>query len=328
MNKDKITVNGNGTDLKNTEALKGRAKRKMITQNLAISLVDVAQKKGEDERVKSFWNTYHCQNRIYSSGERLYGKYCKNRFCTLCCSIRKAYILNKYLPIIQQWEEPYFVTLTMKSVPAKLLKQRIANTLRAFRIIINRYRKQYQRGKAIKLIGIKSLECNFNPQRKTYNPHLHLIVPNKEIADTLVKEWLKLWTVDFTRHYAQCSKKIDNMEKALIEVVKYGSKIFTSSDLNKKAKEQIPQSLYVSALNNILRAMKGRRIFERFGFNLKDMDTATHKKSTQLSEYLEWEFDLKQADWINYDTGQLLSGFIPKPELLNILENGIDNESE
>ncbi|TWP27880.1 hypothetical protein ETU08_09155, partial [Apibacter muscae] len=54
---------------------------------------------------------------------------------------------------------------------------------RAFSLILNRYKKRYQRGKAIQLIGIKSLECNFNPQRKTYNPHFHIITANHKIAD-------------------------------------------------------------------------------------------------------------------------------------------------
>ena len=118
MVKPQITVNGNGTELNNGKALKGRAKRKMITQNLALNLIDIAENKGEDERVKSFWNTYYCQSRIYSSGDRLYGKYCKNRFCTLCCSIRKAFVINRYLPAIKLWEDPYFVILTIKALIA------------------------------------------------------------------------------------------------------------------------------------------------------------------------------------------------------------------
>ena len=57
---------------------------------------------------------------------------------------------------------------------------------KAFSIIKERCKKRHQRGTGIQLIGIKSLECNFNPQKKTYNPHFHIIVPNKEIA-TLLK---------------------------------------------------------------------------------------------------------------------------------------------
>jgi hypothetical protein len=50
--------------------------------------------------------------------------------------------------------------------------------------------------------------------------------------------------------------------------VKYGSKIFSEPDVNKKAKGGRNPKLYVSALHYIFLSMKGLRIFERFGFDL------------------------------------------------------------
>ncbi|HTB99317.1 MAG TPA: hypothetical protein VK705_01405 [Ferruginibacter sp.] len=323
MNKPQITVSGNGTELNNSKTLKGRAKRKMITQNIVLSLIDIAKRNGEYDRVKSFWNTYHCQNKVHSSGGRLYGKYCKNRFCTLCCSIRKALIINKYLPAIKEWEDPYFVTLTVKAVSAKLIKKRVKDVLRGFRIIVDRHRKQSQRSTGIKLSGIKSLECNFNPQTKTYNPHLHIIVPNKQIADILINEWLCLWTKKFAHRLGQHSRRVEDTERDLIEIVKYGSKIFTESDLNRKSKEKISPLIYVAAFNNILSAMKGHRIFDRFGFNLSKQDKIEIAKIMQLNQYEEWIFDLKQTDWIN-DNFEMLSGYLPTAELRSLLDNNID----
>jgi hypothetical protein len=112
---DVIIIKGNGSDLGNKDVLKGRAKRKLITQKTVLSLIDVAKNNGEDERIKSYWNAYHCQNKVYTAEGKLFAKYCKNRFCTSCCSIRKAELINKYFPLIQQWQEPYFVTLTLKA---------------------------------------------------------------------------------------------------------------------------------------------------------------------------------------------------------------------
>ena len=63
---------------------------------------------------------------------------------------------------------------------------------KAFSLILGKYKKRYQRGKAIQLMEIKSLECNFNPQKKTYNPHFHIITANKKIAEALKEEWLQL----------------------------------------------------------------------------------------------------------------------------------------
>lgn len=190
--KPAIILTGVGSDLNNSKALKGRAKRKLITQKMILSLVDVSKNKGNNQKKKSYWNTYHCQNKIHTTNGKLYGKYCKNRYCTLCCTIRKADIINRFLPVIQTWEEPYFVTLTIRSVPMHKLKPVMISMLKGFTRIIAKYRKRNQRGKGIKLIGIRSLECNFNSQRKTYNPHFHFVVPNKATGDILIMEWLHL----------------------------------------------------------------------------------------------------------------------------------------
>jgi len=70
---------GKGSDLTNLNSIKGRAKRKLITQKLSLNLVDAAKSKKAIVNEKRYWNTYYCQNRIYTSNGRLYGKYCKKQ---------------------------------------------------------------------------------------------------------------------------------------------------------------------------------------------------------------------------------------------------------
>ena len=140
------------------------------------------------------------------------------------------------MPVIQTWEQPYFVTLTIKAVQAARLRSLLRKVMQGFKMIKDNYRKGNLRGTGIKLIGVKSLECNFNPKAKTYNPHLHLIVASKEIADILKSEWLSLWTCKWANSKAQRSRKVENTERDLIEIVKYDSKIFTKLDFNQKAK--------------------------------------------------------------------------------------------
>jgi hypothetical protein len=132
---------------------------------MILALVDVARQKKAFEREKQYWNTYHCLNCAQSFQGRLYGKYCKNRFCTLCLCIRKADILNRYLPVLKKWKEAYFVKLTVKAIPAKWLRSVIKHLIKGLQRIIDKYRKRNQRRKGIKLIGIRSLECNFNPEK-------------------------------------------------------------------------------------------------------------------------------------------------------------------
>ncbi|PCJ67506.1 MAG: hypothetical protein COA58_04080, partial [Bacteroidetes bacterium] len=149
-------VSGNGTNIVGNPALAKRAKRKVISQKMNLTLIDIVKSKGKDERLKGYWNTYHCLKTVVTSNGKMYSSYCKNRFCTVCCAIRKAEIINKYYPTLSTWDEAYLVTLTVKSCNAKNLNKWIAGMFRAFNLIHGRCKKRYQRGKGIKLMGIKS----------------------------------------------------------------------------------------------------------------------------------------------------------------------------
>lgn len=326
MSKQAIIITGKGSELGNCKVLNGRAKRKMITQKMALSLIDVTNAGNNPVQKKSYWNTYYCQNKIYTANGRLYGKYCKNRYCTLCSSIRKAEIINRYLPVIKQWEQPHFVTLTVKAIKAERLRIVIEKILEGFQIIKNKYRKRNERGKGTKLIGIKSLECNFNPKTKTYNPHLHLIVANKEMAEILKTEWLSLWEENWTYKGAQKIRQVEDTERDLIEIVKYGSKIFTEPDVRRKAETKGQSKIYAAALNTIFIAMKGVRIFERFGFDLPKQPVIELSKSKIVVDYYSWEFSSQYFDWLNTENELILSGYTPDANVAYLLKNAIDTE--
>lgn len=134
-------LKGNGSDLHNSGAIQGRAKRKLVTQSLSLCLIDVAKKKGDRDMVKQLWNVYHCQEKVFTHYNKLHAEYCKNRICTVCATNRKANIINKYLPVLDKWVEPCFVTLTIKSVSAKNLKRVIDNMLYGVRKIIVKQKK-------------------------------------------------------------------------------------------------------------------------------------------------------------------------------------------
>jgi hypothetical protein len=297
-----------------------------VTQQVARELITIAQKKGDKEMEKSFWNTYYCLNNIVVSDHKIYGSYCKNRICATCNSIRKAEIINKYLPVIETWAEPQLVTLTAKSCYAKSLNTRVKAMKRAFKIILTKCNKKHQRGKGPKLIGIKSLECNFNPEKRTYNPHYHIIVPNWEIAILLKREWMKLWTKRFTNGWAQDIRPVKNNLEGLIEVVKYGSKIFTEPDPDKNNRKKVTRYVYISALYNILFAMRNIRLFDRFGFNLPRVNPSDLISPSILNEYEEMSYDSDIRDWVNEETGETLSGCTPSANLLHLLTRQINTE--
>tara|TARA_R110002012_G_scaffold11112_7_gene49973 strand:+ start:63565 stop:64593 length:1029 start_codon:yes stop_codon:yes gene_type:complete len=321
-----IIVNGKGSDLSKKEALKGRAKRKTITQIMMLNLITIAQQNGEPELEKSYWNTYYCQQNIITADGRLYGKYCKNRFCTLCCANRKAEMINKYYPIMKDWKEPYFLTLTVKACNAQQLKAYINSMLSTFQKIIEKHRKKHQRGKGKKLIGVKSLESNFNPVKNTYNPHFHIITKEKWMAEVILEEWLNRSKKGYTLRWSQNLQPVHNLQTGLIEIIKYGSKIFTEPDLKKKAKETDTAYIYLRALDTILTAMKGKRIFDRFGFNAPKNYKPKYTPAKLLSNFSEWEYNTERSDWIDALTGEVLTEYKIPSHLQAILENNINKD--
>jgi hypothetical protein len=293
---------------------------------MALSLIDVAKKKQDFSRLQGYWNTYHCQSKVSTADGMLHGRYCKNRFCLLCLSIRKADIINRYLPIIKDWPDPHFVTITAKAISLKRIAKRMRSLLNGFQKITSKYRKRAIRGKGKKLIGIKSLESNFNPEKRTYNPHFHIIVADKEMAEIIVREWLAMCPRRLVKPEAQKIIRVWDPEKTLIEVVKYGSKIFTEPYINTKAEKKGDCEIYVAALDNIFSAMDGLRIFERFGFNLPKTIKVNNTKV--VTEFLDWTFEPKAFDWINENIDMPLSGYAPSQELINLLTNNINKDLE
>ena len=321
-----VMIAGKGSKPRCLTDLQKKAKKKRITQALMLGLIDIAKQKKDDVLLQAFWNTYHCQDNIITHQKRTHGKYCKNRFCTICSGNRKAQLIEKYHPILKTWEDPKFVTITIRSVAAYRLPEIMKAMNRAFRLIKERNRKRHSRGKGIKLIGIKSLESNFNPKKRTYNPHFHVIVPNMAIAEQLVKDWLNIWTGKHNAPTGQNIRNIKDLEGNLVEVIKYNTKIFTDPDPNDKKRKGVTPKIYMKAMYNIISAMKGERIFERFGFNLpKNENNALIK---EVTDYDSWLYDPKNSDWFSEISGQAFSNYKVDASLQDLLMNRIDTNHE
>ena len=85
--------------------------------------------------------------------------------------------------------------------------------------------------------------------------------------------------------------------------------------------------LYAAALHNIFAAMKGLRIFDRFGFDRpKSKTEAIPAKVT--NDYQEWVFMAKYHDWVSTDSEHVLSSYYPEDGLIDLLANSIDTVSE
>jgi len=320
--KKPVLLKGTGSDLNQTRSIKGKAKRKLISQTIALQLIDIAKELNNTENEKAFWNVYHCQSTVFTKNRRLHGNYCKSHICPLCSANRKAIMINQYKPIISSWTAPYFLTLTSRSVKAKYLKRNLDGTIRALSKILASQRQKAKRGKGNVFIGIRSIECNFNPIKQTYNPHIHLLLPDKETAENLKSEWLKIWTSKHTVDYAQYLRPVTDTEEDLIEVIKYGSKIFVDPTMSKSKKKKIPPIIYIKALYNIFDAMKSKRLIQNFGFNLPKLDEAK-EAPTLCYDAKEWCYSIKEKTWISTDSGKPLF----EPEIDPMVEFLLSNNT-
>lgn len=334
--KQPIILTGKGSDIYDKGYGRRKCKNKTITDALLLQLIDIAKKDGRYDIVKSLWNTWHCQNIVYTHEGRLYtGKYCKNRFCRNCLGIRKAELINKYYPVLKEWGGAYFVTLTVKSCYKNMLPVMLKKCLQGLERIVDKYEKREARGKGKKLMGIRTLESNFNPIRKWYNPHLHIIVPDRETAEILVNEWLQLWRYKdpnrkpLADRKGQDIEKVWNMDAALIEVIKYGTKVFTDPEGKEgKGKPKGIVKIYTRAFYNITVAMKGLRLFGSFGFKLPKKDNVERMPAKVVSDYEKWLHTPEIQNWVNSEGWETLFDNLPDAKLEELLLWGIDTDSE
>ncbi len=138
----------------------------------------------------------------------------------------------------------------------------------------------------------------------------------------------KTWTFKYADRDHQWIRKVEDTEKDLIEVIKYGSKIFTAPNLYKKSSKKEKNMLYVSALDNILTALKGVRLFDRFGFNLPKSTEPTGTSLKKVKDFDEWQFIPSLMDWVSVYSGELLTEYKMPFELHYLLENNIDVQLE
>ena len=160
-------LRGKGADITDLVKMHRWAEEKLINHSIILSLVDAAKSKKEWKRLQQYWNTFHCLREVVTAEGRLYGKYCKNRACSICCGIRKAKMITNYLPFLKTWEDPFTLVLSLTSPKAERLKETIEEMYSLLERIVDKYRKRASRGKGFRLIGIRSLECTYNPKDDT-----------------------------------------------------------------------------------------------------------------------------------------------------------------
>lgn len=277
--------------------LQKRARSKYITNSVSIKLAALGS-----VLEQSYWNSYHCCGVLRQSGKSVVGKYCNNRWCLTCNRIRTAKLINGYAESLRELPDKRFVTLTIPNVSGESLKKTIEKMVESLVLIQKSFRKR-----KVKIVGIRKLECTYNPARNDFHPHFHLIVSGETISKLLIDEWLKRFP-SATRE-AQNEKPAD--DNSAMELFKYFTKIVTK------------KRFYISALDTIFTAMYGKRTFQPMGIKKIVSEDISELQKIVYEDLEEreslWTWVDEATDWIDFDTGETLTGYSPSEAVVQLI---------
>jgi hypothetical protein len=214
------------------------------------------------------------------------------------------------------WADKHFVTLTIPNVPGLELHSAIGEMLAAMRPIARAIRHT----DGLELRAVRKLETTYNPRRRDFHPHLHLIVNSREAADALVRRWLKAFPSADAR--AQDVRRCEGREGA-VELFKYFTKLIV------KGLDGERTAPHPAVLHTIFMAVRGLRTFQPMGFVSRvtldasdetlELDAGTVSPIPPDSRGLiRWQWI--GEDWMDYGSGELLSGFTPTDSMRELVK--------
>jgi len=294
------------------ETLKKRARSKYYTALVVNELLKL-----DTPLWEYYARTRQCCSWVKQEGSKLTSSYCNSRVCHICNRIRTGKAINGYMGQVKDWVDQgnqiYFLTLTQgPTVPADRLGQTINGMIKTF-AKINRVLRE-RRG--IPINGIRKLECTYNPRENLYHPHFHVLMDRG--ADEFMAEWLKRYPNACP--WSQDIRIADS--NSLKELFKYSTKIIDTyksenPEENPENKE-VNIEIYPEALDNIMRALYGRRILQPFG-NIKKVNDEVEELQSQ--EYLDIPYHIEAVwfwtgqDWYTDQHPEGLTGYTPPPIL-------------
>lgn len=289
--------------------LSKRARAKTFTSPLSVNLANL-----DSPLKKSYWNSYHCNSSLTQDGKKITGKYCNNRWCSVCNRIRTAKLIQGYNKPLSEIEDKQFVTLTLPNCKGEELKETIDFMLKTAKTIQDAIKMRHHRKKQDwQLVGIRKLECTYNAKTDTYHPHFHFLIQGKQAAETLKSEWLK--KVSTATDKAQDVRQAT--EGAETELFKYFSKIVTKTEKGFKT--------FIEPLDVIFQAMQGKRVFQPIGLKKdvkEDIEDIISEEIVDIEDTIKkWKW--YKNDWIDFSTGEVLTGYIPSESMIKLIDNMI-----
>ncbi|MCB0712675.1 MAG: protein rep [Ignavibacteriae bacterium] len=282
------------------KALQRRAFRKKYSVPLHVNLAEL-----RNEREQYYRNGIYCAERIEQGVDgRLRTHYCNGRLCPICQAIRTAKGINKYLPAIQSFADPYFLTLTRRTVQGEHLRPTIRQMKGEFSLINDLARKNG------KVHGLRKLEVIYNGETGLYHPHFHMILDGEEVASFVLKEWLKRNRFSAHRDAQELQAIEPGDSTGIRKLFGYITKLVTEVE-----EEKIP--VPSEALDVIVAALFNSRTLQPYGSLIQAARDTEKIKATDVEAYetpygftigkwILWEWEQRLATWVDKQTGALL----------------------
>lgn len=294
-----------------TQTLLKKARKKHFGNFLSMLLAHVPDTKLRS----SYINSYYCSAEIQQRGNKVSTNYCKTRWCNTCNNIYTAKMINTFSPLLKEFEEPRFVTLTLPTVQGGVLPYHIKYRTSTLTKIIRKVSD-----KLGPVNALRKLECTYNLKDDLYHPHIHMIMDGEKKADMIVKQWLEIHPQadPGAQQNDACYGKYE------LELFKYFTKLVT-----KTGKVNF---LNAHSLNTIFESMRGSRVYASYGslYGLKLDENFSDLDALVLEDLPDtisrWIYDQKQLDWYSPETGELFTGYKPSESLVQLLNNSFKGD--
>ena len=323
-----LTAENGSTSRKNKGLSNGeklfsaRQKSKAISQSMNGKMCYL-----NSEIHKDYQAAYYCNTHLFQYGKKVTAKYCRKRNCLICARVKAAQLMRAYAEPLLQLPDLHLVTLTKPNVKAHELSAELGAMYSTFRAIKEKLRKR-----KIRILGFRKLEITYNHRTDEFNPHYHILVSGKELANLIRFEWLQ--SNEGANYQGQDVRKVYNKKGnyksgeveqlpdkgALLEVFKYVTKTVVKDNFNPYA------------MDEMYRAIKGVRTIQPMGIKKVHATELQEYQATEITHRSErvdvWKWCNKRKDWYTVEGERFNTTFISQEtkRIVNVIEKTPINE--
>ena len=314
----------NGKSVKSTvKALRKRNKYKWFGYHLACLLY---YQNPSSILAKSYQNTMYCAGQLEQTKGYIHTHWCKNRWCPACNRNYMGKMINTYKPRLDKEKGLVFLTLTAPNVPANSLEYELDRYRDAWRYIQKKY--WFKKGIRDGVIGIRKVECTYNPIRDDYHPHLHLLLSDREFAEKVLLAWHE-WNRLQQRWINPVAQKLKDVSSngSYLEIFKYFTKLIAKDGKKREFFDAVH-------MNIIFEAMRGKRVYFRIGSKKawqcdEVKDDGDDELLTKDEEDKIWTW-MENTDYFGYyeiADGEVLTEMMPPIHMSEILKNSTEKKN-